>query len=352
MTASMSLRSSTLRKSRVVKSAVWLNCLAMLAAVLVTCRSSTSQSATSCAPGLQHVAQVGVAHAAAADEPDADATVGAGDAVLRLRRRAWTRRRTTAPRVAAAPAADWARKRRREGVRVMERSVGVERSRSLARSRCRRARAADAGAESREPGTAYSGSVMKGEAGMRLLVFAGVLGGLALAEHAVAATRPCAAARRSAGRTTCRSSASGTLPVRAVAPAGVVTRGAAGRDARLGSCCGTWTCLPAWRWAVSVLALDLAVYAQHVAMHKVPWLWRLHRVHHADVDVDVTTGVRFHPIEFLLSLGAEGRRPTCDRRAGRCGRAVRSAAERDVDVQPRQPAPAGARSTAWCACSW
>ncbi len=59
-------------------------------------------------------------------------------------------------------------------------------------------------------------------------------------------------------------------------------------------------------WVGSVLALDLAVYAQHVVMHKVPWLWRLHRVHHADVDLDVTTGVRFHPLEYLLSLGLKG----------------------------------------------
>ena len=50
------------------------------------------------------------------------------------------------------------------------------------------------------------------------------------------------------------------------------------------------------------LALDLAIYAQHVAFHKVPWLWRLHRMHHADLDIDVTTGLRFHPIEILLSM--------------------------------------------------
>jgi sterol desaturase/sphingolipid hydroxylase (fatty acid hydroxylase superfamily) len=50
------------------------------------------------------------------------------------------------------------------------------------------------------------------------------------------------------------------------------------------------------------LALDLAIYAQHVVFHKVPVLWRLHRMHHADLDIDVTTGVRFHPFEILLSL--------------------------------------------------
>jgi len=50
------------------------------------------------------------------------------------------------------------------------------------------------------------------------------------------------------------------------------------------------------------LALDLAIYAQHVAFHKVPLLWRLHRMHHADLDIDVTTGLRFHPIEIVLSM--------------------------------------------------
>ena len=50
------------------------------------------------------------------------------------------------------------------------------------------------------------------------------------------------------------------------------------------------------------LALDLVIYAQHVVFHKVPLLWRLHRMHHADLDVDLTTGLRFHPLEILISL--------------------------------------------------
>jgi len=52
----------------------------------------------------------------------------------------------------------------------------------------------------------------------------------------------------------------------------------------------------------SIIALDLAIYLQHVMFHAVPALWRLHRVHHADLDFDVTTGARFHPIEILLSM--------------------------------------------------
>lgn len=53
---------------------------------------------------------------------------------------------------------------------------------------------------------------------------------------------------------------------------------------------------------VSFLLLDLAIYAQHVVFHHVPWLWRLHRMHHADLEFDTTTGIRFHPIEILLSM--------------------------------------------------
>jgi sterol desaturase/sphingolipid hydroxylase (fatty acid hydroxylase superfamily) len=52
----------------------------------------------------------------------------------------------------------------------------------------------------------------------------------------------------------------------------------------------------------SVLILDLAIYLQHVLFHAVPALWRLHRMHHADLEFDVTTGARFHPIEIVLSM--------------------------------------------------
>ena len=61
--------------------------------------------------------------------------------------------------------------------------------------------------------------------------------------------------------------------------------------------------LPVWLELIAaVVLLDLAIYVQHVIFHKVPMLWRLHRLHHADIDFDVTTGVRFHPIEIVLSM--------------------------------------------------
>ncbi len=52
---------------------------------------------------------------------------------------------------------------------------------------------------------------------------------------------------------------------------------------------------------ISVLMMDLLIYGQHVVFHHVPLLWRLHKVHHIDQEIDVTTGLRFHPVEILLS---------------------------------------------------
>ncbi len=61
--------------------------------------------------------------------------------------------------------------------------------------------------------------------------------------------------------------------------------------------------LPLWLSVVlGVIVLDMAIYAQHVASHKFPLLWRFHKVHHADPDIDVTTGIRFHPVEALFSM--------------------------------------------------
>lgn len=93
-----------------------------------------------------------------------------------------------------------------------------------------------------------------------------------------------------------------TLLARIVAPAGAVGF-ALFADAR------DWGLLHYLNWAewIEIVAalplLDLAIYLQHRAFHCLPVLWRLHRMHHADLDVDVTTGARFHPLEILLSLG-------------------------------------------------
>ena len=59
-----------------------------------------------------------------------------------------------------------------------------------------------------------------------------------------------------------------------------------------------WLAVP-----LAVVAMDFVIWLQHVMVHAVPALWRLHRVHHADLDYDLTTGARFHPLEIMLSMG-------------------------------------------------
>jgi len=66
-----------------------------------------------------------------------------------------------------------------------------------------------------------------------------------------------------------------------------------------------WELPPLGAVVLAVVILDLVIYLQHVLFHAIPLLWRLHRVHHADPDFDVTTGIRFHPLEILLSLGVK-----------------------------------------------
>ena len=65
----------------------------------------------------------------------------------------------------------------------------------------------------------------------------------------------------------------------------------------------SWLAIPSvLAVVVAMVLLDFAIYWQHVLSHKIPVLWCLHRVHHADRDIDVTTGIRFHPIEVMLSM--------------------------------------------------
>ena len=53
---------------------------------------------------------------------------------------------------------------------------------------------------------------------------------------------------------------------------------------------------------VAIVVMDLVVYSQHILFHKMPVLWRLHKVHHSDMEFDVTTAVRFHPVEIVISM--------------------------------------------------
>lgn len=64
------------------------------------------------------------------------------------------------------------------------------------------------------------------------------------------------------------------------------------------------TALPYWLEVVlSAILFDFVIYLQHVLFHAVPTLWRLHMMHHADMDLDLTTGTRFHPVEIYVSMG-------------------------------------------------
>jgi len=64
-----------------------------------------------------------------------------------------------------------------------------------------------------------------------------------------------------------------------------------------------WVDLPVWiEWVIAFLILDFVIWGQHWVTHKVPLLWRVHRVHHTDEDLDATSAVRFHPVEIILSI--------------------------------------------------
>src|SRR5215471_20071139 len=137
------------------------------------------------------------------------------------------------------------------------------------------------------------------ELAIRLAAFAGVFAAMALWEL-VAPRRPW-----SVGRAARWPSNLGIVVVDAVAVRLLIPTAAAGvallAEAR-GFGLFHWLGWPTvLAGLVGFLVLDLVIYGQHMAFHHVPWLWRLHRVHHADLDVDVTTGVRFHPVEILLS---------------------------------------------------
>lgn len=92
-----------------------------------------------------------------------------------------------------------------------------------------------------------------------------------------------------------------TLLLRVLFPLGAVGGAIWASAAGLGLL--PWLGAPAWvAFPVAILLLDLAIYLQHVVFHRIPVLWRVHRVHHADLDLDVTSGSRFHPVEMVLSM--------------------------------------------------
>lgn len=143
-------------------------------------------------------------------------------------------------------------------------------------------------------------SVLAHEPWIRLAFFAGVLLLVAGLEW-VAPRRPLSLPRGPRWASNLALAALNALIVRLIFPAAAVGT-AVFAETRGWGLFSYWD-IPYWlAVTASVIALDFAIYLQHVMFHAVPLFWRLHRMHHADLDFDVTTGVRFHPIEILLSL--------------------------------------------------
>jgi sterol desaturase/sphingolipid hydroxylase (fatty acid hydroxylase superfamily) len=135
---------------------------------------------------------------------------------------------------------------------------------------------------------------------VRLSAFAGVFALLALWE-VLAPRRKLGVGRAPRWPSNLGILVADVLIVRLVAPTAVVGAAllAAGRGWGLFHALGLRLSVAA---LLGILILDLVIYLQHILFHRVPLLWRLHRMHHADLDIDVTTGVRFHPFEILLSV--------------------------------------------------
>jgi sterol desaturase/sphingolipid hydroxylase (fatty acid hydroxylase superfamily) len=137
------------------------------------------------------------------------------------------------------------------------------------------------------------------DASIRLAVFVGVLAAMALLQALFPRRRLAMGYHRWPANLGLV--ALNTLLLRLLLPAGAV--GVALWANRAGFGLLHWLGIEGWlAIPIAMLLLDLLIYAQHVVFHAVPLLWRLHRVHHADQEIDVSTGLRFHPLEILLSM--------------------------------------------------
>ncbi|HEU4646555.1 MAG TPA: sterol desaturase family protein [Burkholderiales bacterium] len=137
------------------------------------------------------------------------------------------------------------------------------------------------------------------ELALRLGVFLAVFAALALWERAAPA-RTLRLARLVRWRANLGLAVVNTLVLRVVLPGSALAFAALAADEGWGLL--NWVDVPAWAAVLAgVVVLDLVIYLQHVLFHSVPALARLHAVHHADPDFDLTTGIRFHPLEIVLS---------------------------------------------------
>ena len=138
------------------------------------------------------------------------------------------------------------------------------------------------------------------EPALRLAAFLGVFGAMA-AWEALAPRRPPGLPRRRRWPANLGIVLLNGLLLRLLFPAAAVGMAAFAQAQGWGIL--NYYVMPTWLGLLAgVVLLDLAIYMQHVLFHAVPALWRVHRMHHADLDFDVTTGARFHPVEILLSM--------------------------------------------------
>jgi sterol desaturase/sphingolipid hydroxylase (fatty acid hydroxylase superfamily) len=141
--------------------------------------------------------------------------------------------------------------------------------------------------------------MVESEAFIRLAAFTGVFAAVALWELAAPRRKPLYR-RRARWPHNLGLLLTDVVVVRLLAPGAVIGVALAAAERGWGFLNAVslpwWAALP-----IGVVLLDLVIYFQHVMFHAVPTLWRLHRVHHADQEFDVTTGTRFHPIEILIS---------------------------------------------------
>jgi sterol desaturase/sphingolipid hydroxylase (fatty acid hydroxylase superfamily) len=143
-------------------------------------------------------------------------------------------------------------------------------------------------------------TIVANEPTIRLAIFFGVFLAVALCE-ALFPRRQRAISRSLRWPSNIAAVVLNTALLRLLSPASMVLLALAARDNGWGLL--NQLALPGWVSVVVVmLMLDFAIYLQHVLFHAVPFLWRVHRMHHADLEFDVTTGVRFHPIEIGLSM--------------------------------------------------
>lgn len=143
-------------------------------------------------------------------------------------------------------------------------------------------------------------AILRYETPIRLVAFAGVLAAMAWWE-VVAPRRPRRIGRRLRWSGNLGVVVLSTLVLRVVFPILAVGLATLARERGWGLL--NLLGVSGWHaFVVSLLALDLVIYLQHVMFHAVPALWRLHRMHHADLELDATSGVRFHPLEIVLSM--------------------------------------------------